>query len=175
MWANTKTSDFSPGFAINDPAKSGLYDYYGQFIHSGMGERLTICEACNGTNLSVPVMNTGTKAWTNDDRVALFAIKDALWFGKEFYELPSGVIVMPGETYTFDVFIRNCTPGTYTPRYQMGQLFQKNPLVRSLFGEQYNTTLEISSDCGNIERHSVDLPSIDLYIDEDLKASLFAR
>ncbi len=170
-----KIPDFKSDFGIDDPAKSGMYDYYSQFNQPWTAKRATLCEACNGTNLSLSVMNTGTKAWTYDDRIALFALEDALWFGKEYYELPAGVIVMPGEIYDFDVFIRNCTPGNYTPRYQMGRLFQKNPLVRTLFGEQYSMGFEITNDCGNIEQYYVDPPSIDLYINEDLRALLFAR
>lgn len=74
-------------------------------------------------NVSVTMRNTGTMAWTAADGIALGAVGnatgDAAKFAATRLSLPAGVIVRPGEQYTWSFRMTAPAQGSYTAQYRM--------------------------------------------------------
>jgi hypothetical protein len=74
--------------------------------------------------VSITMNNTGGMAWSSTSPISLGAVGDgsgvAIEFGADRYGIPSGTIVQPGQTYTFNFTVTvPSTPGTYSPEWQM--------------------------------------------------------
>jgi hypothetical protein len=71
-------------------------------------------------SVNLTVTNTGNVDWTERDLFRLGALGDAAKFDEVRQYLPSGVVVHPGESYTFRFYMTApASSGTYYPAYQM--------------------------------------------------------
>ena len=80
-------------------------------------------ESCHSYNVSVTVKNTGTLNWSSTNGVVLIpSSSDGFTFDPSRYPIPEGVIVHPGDSYTFPLKINVPCPiknGTYQLRFRM--------------------------------------------------------
>jgi hypothetical protein len=71
-------------------------------------------------DVSVTMRNTGDMDWTGGSAIRLGAVGDAAKFSSPRINIPSGVVVHPGEIYTFYfTMTAPSTAGTYVPAYRM--------------------------------------------------------
>ncbi len=93
-------------------------------------------------NVSITLMNNGSLPWSNDNQVQFGAvgtgIGDAEQFGPIRYDIPSGTIVQPNQTYIFNFTMTASSSGTYHPSYGM---VWKGYLS---FGDAVNKTITVN-------------------------------
>ncbi|WP_300328868.1 NBR1-Ig-like domain-containing protein [Methanocalculus sp.] len=93
-------------------------------------------------SVQVTMLNTGTKPWSEADRIRLGAVGDgagdAALFGTGRVKIPQGATVEPGEQYTFTFTMTAPeTPGTYSPKYRM--VWE----LRQWFGDKLEKTVQV--------------------------------
>ena len=91
--------------------------------------------------VSVTVKNTGTSTWSEADTFRLGAVDDSdPFYSGNRVQLPAGVTVAPGETYTFEfTMTAPATAGDYTTDWQMVHD------AAGWFGEMHRETVSVSS------------------------------
>ena len=112
-------------------------------------------EACHSYTVGLTVKNTGTMNWSFANGVVLVpSSSNGFTFDPSRYRIPEGVVVHPGDSYTFPVTINVPCPmnnGTYQLRFKMAYTVQtKSGPVEIPFGDSLaeSVTVGTSSTTG---------------------------
>lgn len=97
--------------------------------------------------IDLTLKNTGNAAWSMQDKVYLGTVGDHDYLApSEYWRVGMQHDVMPGENYTYQIYISPSEPGFYTTRWRM--LREEN----FWFGEQFNKEIEVKELPANIQR-----------------------
>ncbi len=107
-------------------------------------------ESCHSYTVSVTVKNTGTLNWTSANGVVLIpSSSNGFTFDPSRCPIPAGVVVQPGQSYTFPVTINVPCPmkdGTYTLRFRMAYTVQtKSGPVEVSFGDTLTDSVTVGA------------------------------
>ena len=107
-------------------------------------------QSCHSYNVGLTVKNTGTMTWSSTNGVVLIpSSSDGFTFDPSRCSLPDGVVVHPGDSYTFPVKINVPCPmknGTYQLRFRMAYTVQtKSGPVEVSFGEALADSVNIGT------------------------------
>ena len=105
-------------------------------------------QSCDSYTVGVTVKNTGTMNWSSANGVMLIASSsDGFTFDPSKCPIPPGVVVHPGESYTFPVKITVPCPmkdGTYQLRFRMAYTLQtKSGPVEIMFGDSLTDSVTV--------------------------------
>ena len=111
---------------MNNAKRTGVYSrpfpYYSKIIGNTIPTSMKVGEV--RYDVTITMKNLGVEAWSSSESIKLGAIGDSDPFSsKARIQLPSSVIINPGETYTFTIspFKAPSVPGTYISDWQMLQ------------------------------------------------------
>ncbi len=127
-----------------NPARTGLYSSvpynYSEFVQDTLPQEMVSEQV---TSVTVTVKNSGSEPWSEENLFRLGAVGDSDPFYSEGsrIQLPDGVIVNPGETYTFTIspFKAPSYSGNYISSWQMVQDGV------CWFGEQLDKNIQVQS------------------------------
>ena len=69
--------------------------------------------------VSVTMLNNGNLPWSENSGIRLGGNDDTAYFGNTRFTLPAGVVVLPGQQYTWSFTIKAPATGVYNPAYRM--------------------------------------------------------
>ena len=107
-------------------------------------------QSCHSYTVGVTVKNTGTMNWTSANGVVLIpSSSNGFTFDPSRCRIPPGVVVQPGQSYTFPVTINVPCPmkdGTYTLRFKMAYTVQtKSGPVEVPFGDSLTDSVTVGA------------------------------
>ena len=107
-------------------------------------------ESCHSYTVGMTVKNTGTMNWTSANGVVLISSSsNGFTFDPSRCPIPPGVVVQPGESYTFPVTINVPCPmkdGTYQLRFRMAYTVQtKSGPVEVSFGDTLTDSVTVGT------------------------------
>ncbi len=107
-------------------------------------------ESCHSYTVGLTVKNTGTLNWSSANGVVLISSSsNGFTFDPSRYPIPAGVVVQPGDSYTFPVTITVPCPmkdGTYQLRFRMAYTVQtKSGPVEVSFGDTLTDSVTVGA------------------------------
>ena len=107
-------------------------------------------ESCHSYTVGVTVKNTGTLNWSSANGVVLISSSsNGFTFDPSRCPIPPGVVVQPGQSYTFPVKITVPCPmkdGTYQLRFKMAHTVQtKSGPVEVSFGDSLTDSVTVGA------------------------------
>jgi len=110
-------------------------------------------EACHSYTVQLTVKNTGSMNWSSANGVVLIpSSSNGFTFDPTRCPIPTGVLVQPGQSYTFPVTITVPCPmedGTYQLRFKMTHTVQtKDGSVEIPFGDSLTDSVTVGTSSG---------------------------
>ncbi len=137
---------------VIQPVTPGTLPFDASFTGNNIPQNM---ESCHSYSVGVTVKNTGTMNWSSANGVVLVSTSsNGFTFDPSRCPIPPGVVVQPGQSYTFPVTITVPCPmkdGTYQLRFKMAYTVQtKSGPVEIPFGDSLaeSVTVGTSSTTG---------------------------